>query len=470
MSDSTSDYLAWICPSCGRRVPRRVAECRCGLQQTDVPPSANIVDHATVHPQKGRYGLVFFGSIAVLAVALAMIPRPKGPSEVDPGMTPVGAQRPTPTPGSPAEVAAPSEPASSAPTSSLPGLPADVPVTVLPEAPAAAPAPAPGVIMPLDEIDTRVFPAVVTIEAGGSRGTGFHIRPEYVLTNAHVVEGQSAVSLRYSDESKRSGRVMGISSGTDLAVVQVYNPNPEQRTLTLGSSRHVRPGQEVIAVGSALGVLHNTVTRGIVSAIRPVGSVTLIQTDAAINPGNSGGPLLDRSGLVIGVNTIGVSKYVAEGLGFAVAIDHAAQLLSGQGSVTAPSPLAALNREMGGPSEGQQLRQHGEQAYKRVLEAASRNADRLDEYWQRYAKACVVSSVRAGDREWFAVYEPNGIRITAHSRYNCEAWLENVTENSDRIKADVDAATELARRSGVYPGFMRDVRRRVRMDWTGWDR
>ena len=62
-----------------------------------------------------------------------------------------------------------------------------------------------------------------------------------------------------------------------------------------------------MAIGSALGVLQNTVTRGIVSGVRQAGSVTLIQTDAAINPGNSGGPLVDRAGNVIGINTMGVA-------------------------------------------------------------------------------------------------------------------------------------------------------------------
>ena len=91
--------------------------------------------------------------------------------------------------------------------------------------------------------------------------------------------------------------------------------------------RQARVGQEVIAIGSALGVLSNTVTRGIVSAVRQVGAVTLVQTDAAINPGNSGGPLLDRQGMVIGVNSMTVGQAGGEGVAFAVAIDHVTQLL-----------------------------------------------------------------------------------------------------------------------------------------------
>ena len=98
-------------------------------------------------------------------------------------------------------------------------------------------------------------------------------------------------------------------------------------------------------------MLSNTVTRGIVSAVRQVGNITLIQTDAAINPGNSGGPLVDRSGLVIGVNSLAVAAQAGQGLAFAVAIDHATDLLDGQVSNGAQTPLTALTKAMGGPSD-----------------------------------------------------------------------------------------------------------------------
>src|SRR5213596_3868254 len=97
----------------------------------------------------------------------------------------------------------------------------------------------------------------------------------------------------------------------------------------MGSAMRARAGQEVMALGSPLG-LQNTVTRGIVSAVRQVGALTLVQTDAAINPGNSGGPLLARNGEVIGITTMSMRSAVAQGLSFAVAIDHAAALLAGK--------------------------------------------------------------------------------------------------------------------------------------------
>lgn len=86
------------------------------------------------------------------------------------------------------------------------------------------------------------------------------------------------------------------SQDFDLAIVHVDGVSAAQPVLPLGSVNDVRPGQEVIAIGLALGVFQNTVTRGIISAIRRAGAVVVLQTDAAINPGNSGGPLLNRSG------------------------------------------------------------------------------------------------------------------------------------------------------------------------------
>jgi hypothetical protein len=251
-------------------------------------------------------------------------------------------------------------------------------------------------------------------------------------------------------------------------MLQVYNSNPRQPVLRLGSASTARVGQEVIAIGSALGVLQNTVTRGIVSAVRQAGPVTLIQTDAAINPGNSGGPLIDRTGQVIGINSMAVASRVGQGLGFAVAIDHAMQLLNGQSPMTTSTPMSGLNQLMGAPSEGDQQRERGAQAYAKVLEWAARNGDQLDNYWNRYSSTCLAGATPAGSRAWFAVYEPNGVRISTTSSYNCSGWLDTITNQADQIKTEVTRATEQARQNGVYPGTMRDLRRKYRMDWAGW--
>jgi len=322
----------------------------------------------------------------------------------------------------------------------------------------------------LEDVIARALPAVVSIQAGSGRGTGFFIRPDIVLTNAHVVGSESSVQLMAGNKTY-SARVTTISAGSDLAVLQVYNADPLQPTLRLGSVKGLRAGQEVVAIGSALGVLSNTVTRGIVSALRNTGSVTLIQTDAAINPGNSGGPLVDRAGVVIGVNSMRIAgAQGGEGLAFAVAIDHATQLLSGQASATNATPLQGLNRMMSGDSASGDMREQGTRAYQRALESVARLGEDLDAYWDRYAKSCVASAVRSGDRRWFAVFEPNGLHIAATSGYDCEGWLANVRTNATVVRTEVARATEAARRQGVYPGVMRDLRRQHRMEWQGWER
>ena len=321
-----------------------------------------------------------------------------------------------------------------------------------------------------EEIVSRVLPAVASVAAGQARGTGFFVRHDQVLTNAHVIDGQSSVRLQVGDATY-TARVVTVAQGSDLAILQVYSPDPKQPTLRLGSGSTARVGQEVIAVGSALGVLSNTVTRGIVSAIRDVGTVRLIQTDAAINPGNSGGPLVDRTGVVIGVNSLAVAAREGQGIGFAVAIDHATLLLNGQGAnASAQTPLNALNRAMGGPGEGDDLRGRGEQAYTQALAWAAQNSQQLDNYWSKYAPQCVKASVQNGDRQWFAVFETNGVTLSLTSNLDCQGWLDNLRSNAMPIRNTLDQAAEIARKSGVYPGVMRDLRRRHRLDWSGWDR
>lgn len=354
----------------------------------------------------------------------------------------------------------------------MPGLEAGVPVRLTPasavpstsDVPATSEAATPTT---LEDMVSRVVPAVVSIDAGGSRGTGFFIRSDYVLTNAHVVGSQTSVQL-VSGATKRSGRVLRTAPGSDLALVQVSNPDPRQATLTLGTAAALRAGQEVVAIGSALGVLSNTVTRGIVSAVRQAGTVTLIQTDAAINPGNSGGPLVDRTGRVVGINSMRTGG--AEALGFAVAADHAFPLLSGQAPAAAPTPLASLNRMMDGRSEGDQARARGERSYQQVVEWAARSSDQLDSYWDRYAPSCLERVSATGDRRWFMVFDAKDLRVTGHSAYDCDGWLQEVRKNAGEIRAHMDRGAETARQSGVYPGLMRDMRRRYRLDWSGWDR
>jgi hypothetical protein len=320
----------------------------------------------------------------------------------------------------------------------------------------------------IEDLVSRVAPAVVSVQAGSSRGSGFFIRPDQVLTNVHVIEGQSNVTLTVGS-TKYFARVAAQSPGSDIAVLQVSNPNPAQTTLTLGSLASTRVGQDVIAIGSPLGVLSDTVTRGIVSAVRKTGTVTLIQTDAAINPGNSGGPLIDRNGVVIGINSLGIAPRAAQGLAFAVAIDHASALLSGKAEPALQTPLAALTDTMSGATPADSARAQGENAYGRVMEATSRYADQVDAYWQRYKETCVVSApAPGGDRAWFSVLAAQPVRVNGMANVDCAGWLKEVQRGATEVRTEVAKANEMARQRGVYPGVVRDLRRRYKMEWVGW--
>ena len=134
------------------------------------------------------------------------------------------------------------------------------------------------------------------------------------------------------------------------------------------------------------------------------------------------------------------------------------------------TPLQGLNRLMSGASPSDDMRERGALAYESALDVAARRGDGLDTFWDRYASSCVARAVRTGDRGWFAVYEPNGLQLTAASGYDCQGWLARVRAEADIVRAEVAKATEAARRQGVYPGVMRDLRRQHRMEWPGWER
>ncbi|QLE59048.1 HhoA/HhoB/HtrA family serine endopeptidase [Nostoc sp. TCL26-01] len=161
-------------------------------------------------------------------------------------------------------------------------------------------------------------------------GSGFILSDNgQLLTNAHVVADTDTVQVTLKDGRTFEGKVVGVDTVTDVAVVKI--PGENLPTVNLGNSQNLIPGQWAIAIGNPLG-LDNTVTIGIISATDrtsaqvgvPDKRVSFIQTDAAINPGNSGGPLLNAQGEVIGVNT--AIRADAQGLGFAIPIETAARV------------------------------------------------------------------------------------------------------------------------------------------------
>jgi len=190
-----------------------------------------------------------------------------------------------------------------------------------------------------------VSPAVVEVDMteGGSfffnqtsgLGSGILVDSEgYILTNNHVVDGATSVSVKLDNGNTVAATVVGKDAIDDLAVIKVDASAVSSITpLTLGDSSQIQPGQMAIAIGNPFG-LDDTVTVGVISGLdRSLGNLTgLIQTDASINPGNSGGPLLvvdsTGTGVVIGINTaIETSPTGVTGIGFAVPSNVATRVL-----------------------------------------------------------------------------------------------------------------------------------------------
>lgn len=223
------------------------------------------------------------------------------------------------------------------------------------------------------DVAAQVNPAVVTITnvtdsasgpnaffgQGGAEmvamGSGFIIDDQGdIITNAHVVDGATKLSVAFSDGSTADAKLVGEDTFQDIAVIKAELKNGAKvpGVATLGDDSSLRPGDPVVALGTPLGEFPNTVTDGIVGGVKRSLDTgegyrlpNLIQHDAPISPGNSGGPLVDMSGKVVGVNVAkaednnNLDGATAEGLGFAISIDAAknvADQLIKNGSVTYP--------------------------------------------------------------------------------------------------------------------------------------
>jgi serine protease Do len=171
-------------------------------------------------------------------------------------------------------------------------------------------------------------------------GTGFIISADgQIVTNAHVVDGADKVTVTMADGRKIDGKVLGVDTATDIALIKIDEVN-DLPTVAFGDSTRLKVGQDVVAIGNPFG-LGNSVTAGIVSALgRDINSGPFdnyIQTDAAINKGNSGGPLFNADGEVVGINTALFSPTGGSvGIGFAVPSETAERVvadLAGDGTV-----------------------------------------------------------------------------------------------------------------------------------------
>jgi len=162
----------------------------------------------------------------------------------------------------------------------------------------------------------------------------------HIITSFHVVKDSKHLEVTLADGSKWEARVVGNAPNNDLALIKIDASPQELEPLPLGSSKSLRVGQKVLAVGNPFG-LGQTLTKGTISSLgrdvrlsRDVVIHNVIQTDAAINPGNSGGPLVSSKGEVIGINTAIYSPTGSSvGIGFAVPSDTVRLILPGLVSI-----------------------------------------------------------------------------------------------------------------------------------------
>jgi len=156
----------------------------------------------------------------------------------------------------------------------------------------------------------------------------------HILTNSHVVEGASTLSVSFGGDKVYPAKVIGRDPDTDLAVIKIEPPRDGLTVISLGDSDRLNVGQKVLAIGNPFG-LDRTLTTGVISGLqRPIRGTNdrpiegAIQTDASINPGNSGGPLLDKYGRMIGINAQIYSRTGASsGVGFAIPVNIAKRVI-----------------------------------------------------------------------------------------------------------------------------------------------
>jgi serine protease Do len=172
--------------------------------------------------------------------------------------------------------------------------------------------------------------SVVQVRTPGGLGSGFFINEEgYLITNFHVIEGETKISIEVYHQQKgqlerksfKDVRIIAMNKFADLALLKIEDADaPKFAPVPLGSADALAVGERVFAIGSPLG-LERTVTEGIVSTkTRQMQGSLYLQTTAQINPGNSGGPLFNLRGEVVGVTNMKIT--FGEGLGFAIPVEE----------------------------------------------------------------------------------------------------------------------------------------------------
>jgi S1-C subfamily serine protease len=328
-----------------------------------------------------------------------------------------------------------------------------------PDGPPPAPAFQPGEVaaapLSTEELVARSLPAVVTVQTRDGTGSGFFVSADTVITNKHVVESHEMVTLRRSAGGSIAARVESSSWDVDLAVLKVSVADPTQPFLELAVPTDVKQGEEVLAIGSPLG-LQNSVTRGIVSGVRDVDGISMVQTDAAINPGNSGGPLIDRQGRVIGVNTWKLAGRTLQSLGFSVSVHYVRRML-GQEFALASARELQRQQEMG--------------RYDRAIAALASGANEVEARWKGFRSSCFLDpeATPAIEREWFALADTAGGNFTLHDVPRCKSWRQYFSDSAHRMHDAIAAADARAVTDGVQATQVRRIRRKYNLMWPAWE-
>jgi hypothetical protein len=379
-------------------------------------------------------------------------------------------------------------PPATAAADAAPSAPPEGPRAETPSAPAVTPLPDPAPVPPpvtrppatgsIAEIVGRAAPAVVTVQTSAGTGSGFFIAQDAVITNHHVVGQATRVTLHLVEGAQLEGYVAETAPQVDLAVVRVARTDRVRPVLEIRPVSSVRVGEEVLAIGSpGFGgrALDATVTRGIVSGVRAINGVTVVQTDAALNPGNSGGPVLDADGRVMAVAT--AKARGSESIGFAVAAEYALALLAGRGA----TPVQALVRPGGSggldrsqpaaPTESDLARAQALRGFDERMAALARQAAQFARMVERFRDRCVSEQV-AGPGVRSATWQEAAAYVDMDRAVaiECLGGREQIRTLRSEVASALEGAEEQARREGLYPGEVREIRRRHGLDWDGWTR
>ncbi len=221
-----------------------------------------------------------------------------------------------------------------------------------------------------------------TVEQGSGSGIIFQ-DDGYVITNQHVIDGATEISVILNTGEEFSASLVGQDTKTDLAVLKIDPGNTKLTAATLGDSTTVQVGELAVAIGNPMGQeFSGSVTAGIISAVNRTMTIenrtyNLLQTDAAINSGNSGGALINQYGEVIGINSVKLSTTGVEGMGFAIAISEAKPIiddLMSEGHVTGRPLVGVSIKDTGyglfiaSVTSGSGAEEAGLKAYDMILE------------------------------------------------------------------------------------------------------